>query len=484
MDPRFVGGSGGDKEGGAGGGISEDPDTLASVASARIIDLIGEGEIVGLVNNESSIYIDGVPLRDTLGTPNFKPFRWVPTYGTQEQDVLPGFSGTESEIAVGVKLTRSEGLIIRAIDEPGVDIVRVTVSVSGLSITSSSGKISGTDVSYKILARRVGGTWVTMKTNTITGKTGSKYQRSIEIPLKQFGEGPYEVGVERLTEDSISALIVNDLHWDSFTIINAEKFTYPNSALIGIAIDARYFSQVPTREYHVRGLRVKVPENYNPLTRRYATTGPGTTAGAWNGRFKIAYTNNPAWCFYDLLTNKRYGLGRRISESQVDKWELYQIAKYCDEMVPTGNNFNVFEEVGGSSFGTQKSTSIPRIPQNMEPRFTLNCVINTQDDAVKVLNSLASVFRGMLYWASGSTALSQDRPTDPSYIFDNSNVEKGLFNYEGSSRAQRKTTCLVAWNDPDENFRQRLEYVEDRDGIARYGVRQEDLLAFGCTSRS
>lgn len=472
-------GSGGGKSGGGGSGISEDPDTLSSIARARFVDLVSEGPIKGLVNADQSVYVDGVPLKDTEGTANYKPFRYVETLGTQDQEPIPGFSGTQQENPVGIKLTFPQGKLIRNIPDAGADSVRVTVSVPGLTHTTSDGKLVGTEVAYRISVRVAAGSWVEGYSGRITGKTTSTYQRSHEIMLGPLGPGPYDVAVERLTADSTSALLVNDLYWDSYAIINFEQFSYPNSALIATEIDGRYFSQIPRREYHVQGLLVRVPTNYDPESRIYS--------GVWDGTWKVAYTNNPAWCFYDLVTNKRYGLGKRISDAQISKWNMYEIARYCDEYVITGVDQNVGEFTFGQSVMSPVGGVVAAVPTRQlqaEPRFTLNCVINTKDDAYRVLNNLASVFRGMTYWSSGMVMLSQDRPADTSMIWTNANVENGQFVYEGSSKSQRHTVVTVAWNDPSEGYKQKFEYVEDRAGIARFGIRSTDIVAFGCTSRS
>lgn len=481
-------GGGGGKSGGGGGGISEAPDTLASVALVRFIDLIGEGPIAGLVNGEYSIYMNGVPLKDISGTPNYKPFRWDFRTGTQAQTVMPNFATTQSETAVGLKLLKSSGRIVRSIADSGAEAVRVTVSVRALSETNAQGQVNGSSVSYIVWVRIAGGTWQKGYEGSITGKTTSTYQRSHEIPLGNLGAGPYEVGVERITNDSVSALIVNDLWWDNYTTINYEQYSYPNSSIVGVELDARYFNDIPERSYHLKGLLVKVPTNYDPVGRFYATTGPGTTNGAWDGTFKTAYTNNPAWCFYDLATNPRYGCGSRIGTSVPDKWTLYEIGQYCDQRVPTGLNtteHQVRHQAGGyATAGGKLSSPVPVLVTGYEPRFTLNVVINTQEDAYRVLNQLATAFRGMVYWASGSLMFTQDSPRDPSFLFTNANVEGGIFNYEGSARSQRHTTVLVGWNDPTENFKQKWEYIEDREGIERYGVRSTEIVAFGCTSRT
>lgn len=283
---------------------------------------------------------------------------------------------------------------------------------------------------------------------TISGKTTSKYERAHRIQLT--GDAPWDIRVRRLTADSTVSSLQNRTFWESYTEIIDGKFRYPNSAIVGIRIDASQFDAIPTRSYDLKLLKVKIPSNYNPKTRVYT--------GIWDGTFKVAWTDNPAWCFYDLLTNTRYGLGDFIPESQVDKWTLYAISKYCDELVPDG--------FGGT-----------------EPRYTCNIYLQNRDEAFKVVNNMASIFRGMPYWSSGSITLGYDAPSDPVYQFTNSNVVDGTFTYKGSSIKARHTVALVTWNDPDDFYRQKVEYVEDADGIARYGIIQTEVVAVGCTSR-
>jgi predicted phage tail protein len=283
---------------------------------------------------------------------------------------------------------------------------------------------------------------------TITGKTTSKYQKSHRIELT--GDAPWDIRVRRLTADSTSSALQNKTFWDSYTEIIDGKFRYPNSAIVGVRIDASQFDSIPRRSYDLRLLKVKVPSNYNPQTRVYT--------GVFDGTFKVAWTDNPAWCFYDLLTNSRYGLGGFIPEAQVDKWILYAIGRYCDELVPDG--------FGGT-----------------EPRYTCNIYFQTREEAYTVINNMASIFRGMPYWASGAITLGYDAPSDPVYQFSNSNVVDGNFSYQGSAIKARHTVALVTWNDPEDFYRQKVEYVEDADGIARYGIVQTEVIAVGCTSR-
>jgi predicted phage tail protein len=283
---------------------------------------------------------------------------------------------------------------------------------------------------------------------TITGKTTSKYQKSHRIELT--GDAPWDIRVRRITADSTSSALQNKTFWDSYTEIIDGKFRYPNSAIVGVRIDAAQFDSIPRRSYDLKLLKVKIPSNYNPQTRAYT--------GVWDGTFNVAWTDNPAWCFYDLVTNSRYGLGGFIPEAQVDKWTLYAIGRYCDELVPNG--------FGGT-----------------EPRYTCNIYFQTREEAYTVINNMASIFRGMPYWASGAITLGYDAPADPVYQFSNSNVVDGSFSYQGSAIKARHTVALVTWNDPEDFYRQKVEYVEDADGIARYGIVQTEIIAVGCTSR-
>jgi predicted phage tail protein len=283
---------------------------------------------------------------------------------------------------------------------------------------------------------------------TVTGKTTSKYEKSHRIELT--GDAPWDIRVRRITADSTSSALQNKTFWESYTEIIDGKFRYPNSAIVGVRIDASQFDSIPRRSYDLKLLKVKIPNNYDPVTRTYN--------GVWDGTFSVAWTDNPAWCFYDLVTNTRYGLGDFIPEAQVDKWTLYAIGRYCDELVPDG--------FGGT-----------------EPRYTCNIYFQTREEAYTVINNMASIFRGMPYWASGAITLGYDAPSDPVYQFSNSNVADGNFSYQGSAIKARHTVALVTWNDPEDFYRQKVEYVENADGIARYGIVQTEVIAVGCTSR-
>lgn len=460
--PKQIRGSGG----GGGGGSSHTPvqfpDNLQSSASAQICDLLGEGEIEGLVNGLKSVYLNETPLQNADGTYNFQGVAINTRNGSQDQTFLPigrpaqidnadfdGFNDVENEINVGTFVTHVTP-ITRSISNPNVTAARVLISFPQLSFQdSSTGDLSGTEVEIKIYVQSNGGGFVQQAHDVINGKSMSKYQKSYRLTLQ--GGAPYDIRVERVTADATDDVNTqNKTFWDSYTEIVEAKLTYPNSALVALRVKASQFSSIPQRAYDVKLLRIKVPTNYNPETRAYD--------GIWDGTFKVAWTDNPAWVFYDMLTTARYGLGNFITEDQVDKWTLYQIAKYCDELVPDG-------------FG------------GMEPRFTCNIYIQTRAEAFKVINDLASIFRGMPFWSSGSITVAQDSPQDASYLFTPANVVDGLFNYIGVSAKSRHTVALVAWNDPDDFCRQKIEYVEDAEGIAQFGVIETQVVAMGCTSR-
>lgn len=296
--------------------------------------------------------------------------------------------------------------------------------------------------------------------DTISGKTTTRYQRSYRIKLT--GTGPWDIRVRRLTPDSTSSTLTNKSYWDVYVGLIDSKYRYPNTALVGLQIDAAQFSAIPSRSYDVKLLRVSIPSNYFPLTRAYTRRAiDGVDMGTvqvWDGTFYTAWTDNPAWCFYDMLTNPRYGLGEFISAAQVDKWNLYKIAQYCDELVSDGQ--------GG-----------------MEPRFTCNLYLQTQAEAYTVIANMASMFRAITYWANGQIYTVQDKPSDPVMHFTAANVIDGDFSYSGSSRRGRHTVALVSWNDPTDFYKQKVEYVPNDSAIARYGVQKTEIVAVGCSSR-
>ncbi len=450
MTDLIIGAGGGGKGGGGASArvAQEAPDSLRSKAYARVVDLISEGEIEGLVNGLQSVYLDDTPIQNADGTTNFSGVTLETRDGTQQQSYVPGFSSVENEVPVGVEIKASQS-VVRSITDPDVDAVRIKVSVGQLTNQdTTNGDLNGSSVTFAIDRQVNGGGFVEVINDTIAGKTTTKYQRSYYVPL--IGSAPWEIRVRRITADSTSSAIQNKTYLDSYTEVVESKLRYPNSALVALRVDASQFSAIPRRSYDMKLLRVRVPVNYDPGTRAYS--------GVWNGTFKIAWTDNPAWCFYDLVTSTRYGLGGYIPESQVDKWALYRVAQYCDQLVPNG--------LGG-----------------FEPRFTCNLYLQTREQAYKVVQDMASIFRGMVYWSGGAITVTQDAPSDPVYQFAPGNVVDGEFAYQGSSAKARHTVALVTWNDPDDFYRQKVEYVEDAAGIARYGIVQSDVVALGCTAR-
>jgi predicted phage tail protein len=450
MTDLIIGAGGGGKGGGGASArvAQEAPDSLRSKAYARVVDLISEGEIEGLVNRLQSVYLDDTPIQNADGTTNFSGVTLETRDGTQQQSYVPGFSSVENEVPVGVEIKASQS-VVRSITDPDVDAVRIKVSVGQLTNQdTTNGDLNGSSVTFAIDRQVSGGGFVEVINDTISGKTTTKYQRSYYVPL--IGSGPWEIRVRRITADSTSSAIQNKTYLDSYTEVVESKLRYPNSALVALRVDASQFSAIPRRSYDMKLLRVRVPVNYDPGTRAYI--------GVWNGTFKIAWTDNPAWCFYDLVTSTRYGLGGYIPESQVDKWALYRVAQYCDQLVPNG--------LGG-----------------FEPRFTCNLYLQTREQAYKVVQDMASIFRGMVYWSGGAITVTQDAPSDAVYQFAPGNVVDGEFAYQGSSAKARHTVALVTWNDPDDFYRQKVEYVEDAAGIARYGIVQSDVVALGCTAR-
>ena len=312
---------------------------------------------------------------------------------------------------------------------------------------TSNGDVHGTSASFIIELQTNGGGFVKVVSDTFSGKTTSKYSRDYLIPVSG---GPWDIRVTRTSADDPNTYTQSQIWFDELTTVISTKLEYRHTAIAGISIDARQFSAVPTRAYDVYGLIINVPSNYDPIARTYT--------GTWDGTFKLAWSNNPAWVFYDLLINQRYGLGSYIDPTLVNKWELYTISQYCDQLVPDG-------------YGGQ------------EPRFTCNAYITNDQDAYKTMQDLASVFRAIVYWASGAISLVQDAPSDPVQLFTAANVIDGSFQYQGASSKAIHTVCLVTYKDPNNWYENNVEYVQDDEAVAQYGVIKTQINAFGCTSR-
>jgi predicted phage tail protein len=427
---------------------TEAADTLRSTAYAQVLDLVSEGEIEGLVDGDKSIFLDGTALQNSDDSYNFTGVTVNTRYGTQSQNFIQGQSDVENELDVSTTVRHATG-VTRTITNANVDAVRVTISFPQLTFQDpSSGDLVGTSVQFAIDVQSNGGGFVQKVLDTVSGKATSKYTRGYRIQLS--GGAPYDIRVRRITEDSAAANLQNTTVFSSYTEIEQLRLSYPNSGLVALRVDAQQFNNIPARAYDLKLLKIRVPTNYDPDTRLYT--------GTWDGTFKIAWTDNPAWIFYDLVTSERYGLGKFILEAQVDKWTLYSVGKYCDEFVPDG--------FGGT-----------------EPRFTCNLYLQSRGEAYKVINDLASVFRAMVYWAAGALTVAQDAPQDAAFLFTPANVASGVFTYVGTSAKNRHTIALVTWNDPTDFYRPKVEYVEDTDGIVRYGAVETQVVAMGCTSR-
>ncbi|WP_401742152.1 host specificity protein J [Stenotrophomonas geniculata] len=446
--PLAIVGAGGKGSGNARTPV-ETPDSLHSISYAKILDLISEGEIRGLVAGNQSVYLNQVPIQNSGGTLNFAGVRVETRAGTQDQEYIAGFPSVENEVTVGVEL-RSNAPVVRTISGADLSAARIRFGLPALQrLNTENGDTEGYAIEYAIDLSVNGGAFSTVLTNAFRGKTTSEYQRSHRIDLPAGTQ--WQVRIRRLTPNANSSTIADTVNILSLTEIIDAKLRYPNCGLAAVQVDASAFQNVPSRAYQIWGRIIRVPSNYDPRTRAYS--------GIWDGTFKSAWTNNPAWVFFDIVTNDRFGLGNRLPLDWVDKWRLYEISQYCDQLVSDG--------VGG-----------------MEPRFTCSLYLQTRADAYKVLQDMASMFRGISFYAAGQVMASADMPKDPVYTYSQANVVEGRFSYEGSGRKARHTVALVSWTDPDDFGRQKVEPVQLHDGIARYGVNQIEVTALGCHSKS
>lgn len=438
----------GGKSGSNGRTPVETPDSLHSMAVARIIDLVSEGEIRGLIAGNQSIYLNQVPIQNPDGGLNFAGVTVDTRSGTQDQEYIPGFPSVENEVTVNVEL-RSDQPVVRTVSGSDLSAVRIRLAVPALQkVDEENGDRNGYSISYAVDLSVDGGAYTTVLNDAITGKTTTQYERSRRIDLPTGSQ--WQIRIRRLTPNQNNSLISDTVNVLSMTEIIDVKLRYPNSALCAVQVDASQFQNIPSRSYRVWGRIIRVPSNYDPIGRTYS--------GVWDGTFKSAWTNNPAWVFFDIVTNDRFGLGNRIPLDWVDKWRLYQIAQYCDQLVSDG--------MGGQ-----------------EPRFTCSLYLQSRADAYKVLQDMAGMFRGISFYVAGQVMASADMPKDPGPTYSQANVIEGRFRYEGSGRKARHTVALVSWTDPDDFGRQKVEVVQHLDAIARYGVNQTEVTAIGCHSR-
>jgi predicted phage tail protein len=541
MTDDIQGAGGGSGKGGGGSSHTpvEAPDSLHSIAHARVLDIISEGPILGFKHGAAGalkdIYFNKTPIQNADGSLNFKDVQIDSRVGLQVQDYIPGFNSTENEIADSVALIYGTPYSI-TLTHTYLSAARVLLSVAALSKADvKTGDIGSYTVAYQIELSTDGGSYSVVFSGSFAGKTTTKYTRSHRIDLPKATTS-WTLRISRLTPTAASAAIADLTYVESHTEVIDGKFTYPNTALVGSTLDAQQFSNIPTRAFDVYGRIVRVPSNYNSTTRQYT--------GTWDGTFQPLWTNNPAWIYFDMATHPIYGLGDRIADAQVDKFALYAIAQYCDGYVPTGvakraavttgsvtlgatapnvytrttgsfitDGFAVGDEINATGFaaagnngrgvvtvvaalsltidvdrvlttatGLAGCTLVTQAPT--EPRFTATGQLQVQGDAFKVMQDIASCFGGISYYAGGLITPAADMPQTPVYTYSNSNVIGGIFQYSGSSRTARHTVALVSWSDDSDFGASKIEYVFDDVGIARYGIVPISVTGFLCTSQS
>ena len=429
----------------------EAKDNLKSTQRLSVIDAIREGPIEGPVDGLKSVLLNSTPVLDSEGNTNISGVTVVFRAGEQEQTPPEGFESSGAETVLGTEV-KYDTPITRTITSANIDRLRFTFGVQALVETTSKGDRNPSEVRLLVQIQRNGG-WVTEKDITIKGKTTSQYLASVVVD--NLPPRPFNIRMRRMTPDSTTDQLQNKTLWSSYTEIIDMKQCYPNTALVGVQVDSEQFgSQQVSRNYHLRGRILQVPSNYNPQTRQYS--------GIWDGTFKPAYSNNMAWCLWDMLTHPRYGMGKRLGAADVDKWALYVIGQYCDQSVPDG--------FGGT-----------------EPRITCNAYLTTQRKAWDVLSDFCSAMRCMPVWNGQTLTFVQDRPSDKVWTYNRSNVvmpdDGAPFRYSFSALKDRHNAVEVNWIDPDNGWETATELVEDTQAIARYGRNVTKIDAFGCTSR-
>ncbi|QRB49111.1 host specificity protein J [Escherichia coli] len=429
----------------------EAKDNLKSTQLLSVIDAISEGPIEGPVDGLKSVLLNSTPVLDSEGNTNISGVTVVFRTGEQEQSPPEGFESSGSETVLGTEV-KYDTPITRTITSANIDRLRFTFGVQALVETTSKGDRNPSEVRLLVQIQRNGG-WVTEKDITIKGKTTSQYLASVVVD--NLPPRPFNIRMRRMTPDSTTDQLQNKTLWSSYTEIIDVKQCYPNTALVGVQVDSEQFgSQQVSRNYHLRGRILQVPSNYNPQTRQYS--------GIWDGTFKPAYSNNMAWCLWDMLTHPRYGMGKRLGAADVDKWALYVIGQYCDQSVPDG--------FGGT-----------------EPRITCNAYLTTQRKAWDVLSDFCSAMRCMPVWNGQTLTFVQDRPSDKVWTYNHSNVvmpdDGAPFRYSFSALKDRHNAVEVNWIDPNNGWETATELVEDTQAILRYGRNVTKMDAFGCTSR-
>lgn len=426
------------------------PDSAQSKTFIKVLYGLAEGEIEGLANGLQSIYLEETPLQNADGSLNFENVKVDFRNGTNDQEYIEGFPAVESETAIDVEL-KSETPWVRAFSNLDLDAVRLRLKWGPLRTqNATNGDVSGVTIEYAIDLQTDGGVWTEVLKTKISDKTSANYERAHRIDLPRADSG-WLIRVRRLTPNSTSEYVSDKMYIEAVTEVIDAKLRYPNTALLGLQYDAETFGNVAKVAMDTKGRLLKVPTNYNPVTRQYV--------GMWDGTFKEAYSNNPAWIYYDICTVDRYALGDRLTPLMVDKWSLYRLAQYCDELVPDG--------LGGQ-----------------EPRFTCNVYLQSAESAFEILTKLAGVFRAITFWDGNSIICDADIPQDTYFTYTRANVIDGNFEYSGTRARDRHNVVKVAWDNPANHYKTEYEFVRDEKAIAEAGqVRILELDAWGCTSR-
>ncbi|HIE8838234.1 TPA: TipJ family phage tail tip protein [Klebsiella pneumoniae] len=429
---------------------TEQPDDLQSVAKAKILLALGEGEFAGGLTGKD-IYLDGTPLENADGSQNFSGVSWEFRPGTQAQTYIQGIPGTENEISVGTEVS-SKTAWTHTFTNTQLSAVRVRLKWPSLMKQEDDGDVVGNTVKYAIDLQTDGGAWQTVLETAVTGKTTSGYERSHRIDLPQAGS-TWTLRLRKISPDANSVKVGDVMTLQSYTEVIDAKLRYPNTALLYIEFDSSQFNgSIPQISCEPRGRVIRVPDNYNPETREYT--------GVWTGGFKWAWTDNPAWIYYDIVTADRFGLGNRLSSANISKWTLYQIAQYCDQLVPDGR--------GGDG---------------MEPRYTCNVYVQERNDAYTVLRDFAAIFRGMTCWNGEQIVVQADMPRDVDFTYTRANII-GKPRYSSSSSQVRYTNALVSWSDPDNAYADAMEPAFIPELVSRYSFNQLELTSIGCTRQS
>ena len=429
---------------------TEQPDDLQSVAKAKILIALGEGEFAGELTGKD-IYLDGTPLLNADGSENFSGVAWEFRPGTQAQKYIQGIPGTENEISVGTEIS-SETAWSHTFTNTQLSAVRVRLKWPSLMKQEDDGDVVGNTVKYAIDLQTDGGAWQTVLETAVTGKTTSGYERSHRIDLPQAGS-TWTLRLRKVSPDANSVKIGDVMTLQSYTEVIDAKLRYPHTALLYIEFDSSQFNgSIPQISCEPRGRVIRVPDNYNPETREYT--------GTWTGGFKWAWTDNPAWIYYDIVVSDRFGLGNRLTSANISKWTLYQIAQYCDQLVPDGK--------GGDG---------------MEPRYLCNVYVQERNDAYTVLRDFAAIFRGMTCWSGEQIVVQADMPRDVDFNYTRANII-GKPRYSSSTSKARYTNALVSWSDPANAYADAMEPAFVPELVSRYSFNQLEVTAIGCTRQS